>query len=133
MSTANNYEPARLPEDLGRLFLERANAGDVEGVVALYEPHAVLVGRPPAQAVIGSAAIRAFYTELLAGGPTLTGEVRPSIKVTGLALTSTHYERTSVDQDGQTITETRATAEVARRQPDGSWRWVVDQPDVLAR
>ena len=35
-------EPAAQPEDLGRLFLERANAGDVEGLVALYEPGAVL-------------------------------------------------------------------------------------------
>lgn len=24
-----------------------------------------------------------------------------------------------------------ATAEVAYRQPDGSWRWIVDQPNVL--
>jgi hypothetical protein len=24
-----------------------------------------------------------------------------------------------------------ATVEVARRQPDGSWRWVIDQPAVL--
>ena len=34
--------PAAQPEDLGTLFLERANAGDVEGLVALYEPGAVL-------------------------------------------------------------------------------------------
>jgi len=25
-----------------------------------------------------------------------------------------------------------ATAEVARRQPDGSWRWVIDQPALLS-
>ena len=30
------------PEDLGRYFLDRANAGDVDGLVALYEPGAVL-------------------------------------------------------------------------------------------
>ncbi len=24
-----------------------------------------------------------------------------------------------------------ATAEVARRQPDGSWLWIIDQPNVL--
>jgi len=24
-----------------------------------------------------------------------------------------------------------ATTEIARRQPDGSWRWVIDQPSVL--
>jgi hypothetical protein len=25
-----------------------------------------------------------------------------------------------------------AAVEVARRQPDGSWRWVIDQPAVLS-
>jgi hypothetical protein len=35
-------ERAGEPEDLGRMFLERASAGDVDGVVALYEPTAVL-------------------------------------------------------------------------------------------
>jgi len=34
----DDRERATEPEDLGRLFLERANAGDVDGVTALYEP-----------------------------------------------------------------------------------------------
>ena len=42
------------------------------------------------------------------------------------------------DQNGELgHTSTRlpgggATVEVARRQPDGSWRWVIDQPAVLS-
>jgi hypothetical protein len=24
-----------------------------------------------------------------------------------------------------------ATVEVARRQPDGTWRWVIDNPNIL--
>src|ERR1700728_1444070 len=35
-------ERAVRPEDLGRFFVDRANAGDLEGLVALYEPDAVL-------------------------------------------------------------------------------------------
>ena len=35
-------EPAAQPEDITRLFVERANAGDAEGLAALYEPDAVL-------------------------------------------------------------------------------------------
>lgn len=33
-------EKAREPEDLTRLFVERSNAGDAEGVAELYEPDA---------------------------------------------------------------------------------------------
>jgi hypothetical protein len=45
--TANaEPEPAMQPEDLGRYFLERANAGDVDGLVALYEPGQCWPPRP---------------------------------------------------------------------------------------
>jgi ketosteroid isomerase-like protein len=44
-------------EDLGTFFLERANAGDVEGLVALYEPEAVLAF-PPGRLATGHEEIR---------------------------------------------------------------------------
>ena len=109
------------PEDLSRFFLERANAGDVEGLVALYEPGAVLAF-PPGQLSAGSDAIREAYEKLLAGKPTFSaGDLQPAIRNdTGdLALTSTR------------LAGRGATAEVARRQPDGSWLWIIDQPAVL--
>ena len=44
MDVEPTSEVAHDPEDLARLFLARANAGDAEGLAALYEPDAVLVG-----------------------------------------------------------------------------------------
>jgi ketosteroid isomerase-like protein len=41
--TMADAEHATHPEDLSRLIVERLNAGDVDGLVALYEPDAVLV------------------------------------------------------------------------------------------
>lgn len=46
MADTETARRALQPEDLGRLFLERASAGDVDGVVALYEPGAVLAFPP---------------------------------------------------------------------------------------
>ena len=60
MADGHTAERARQPEDLDRLFLERANAGDVDGVVELYEPQAVLAF-PPGQLAVGAAAIREVY------------------------------------------------------------------------
>ena len=99
------------------MFLDRASAGDVDGVVALYEPTAVLES-PPAQTSTGSAAIRQVYEALLADRPKFSGDVRPALRHGDLALTSTRF------QGG-------ATAEVARRQSDGTWLWIVDQPNVV--
>jgi ketosteroid isomerase-like protein len=112
-------EKAFAPEDLGRMFIERANAGDVDGLVALYEPDAVLAF-PPGKITAGSREIRKVYEELLAGRPTFTSEGQQPALVNGdIALTSTR------------LPGGRATAEVARRQPDGTWLWAIDQPNVL--
>lgn len=109
----------REPEDLGHLFVERANAGDVDGLVALYEPDAVLA-LPGGGRARGHAEIRRAYAELLRDRPAFTpGEQRPALRIGELALTST-------------IITGGATAEIARQQPDGSWRWAADQPNVLA-
>ena len=117
MADGHSPERALEPEDLDRLFLRRANAGDVNGLVALYEPDAVLAF-PPGRLVAGSAAIRVVYEELLVGRPRFDGEIRPAIRNGDIAITST--TRTG-----------NATVEVARRQPDGTWLWVIDQPSVL--
>ncbi|MDA4130343.1 MAG: nuclear transport factor 2 family protein [Thaumarchaeota archaeon] len=111
-------EPARQPEDLDRFFLERANAGDLEGVVALYEPAAVL-SYPPDQLTVGHENIRRVYAPLLAAKIKFQGEVRPAIRNGDLALTST------------SLPGNNATVEVARRQSDGTWLWAIDQPKVL--
>jgi ketosteroid isomerase-like protein len=117
-ATAMWGEPALTPEDLDRLFLQRANAGDVDGGVALYEPDAVLAF-PAGTLTVGTKAIRAIYTELFAARPRLDGDIRPAIYYSpDLALTST----TRLGN---------ATIEIARRQPDGSWLWILDQPSVL--
>jgi ketosteroid isomerase-like protein len=116
---ASGREPARRPEDLSRFFIERANAGDIEGLVALYEPDAVLA-LPTGGAAKGGQAIRTAFRQMLAEHPVLTAAPqRPALCNGGLALTCTRL------RDG-------ATAEIARRQPDGTWLWTVDQPYILA-
>lgn len=118
MRHLQHHEPALEPEALGRYFVERANRGDVEGLVALYEPDAVLVVAP-GQVVRGHAAIRDAYRQLLARRPKFNpGSARPTLELGELALTSTRLDSGNV------------TAEVARRQPDGTWRWVLDDPNV---
>ena len=113
-------EPAAEPEDLGRYFLERADAGDVEGLVALYEPGALLAF-PPGRLAAGHEEIREVYAELLADKPSFSSAgQQPTIRNGDLALTSTRLPGGG------------ATVEIARRQPDGSWRWVIDQPAVLS-
>ena len=115
-----NLESASRPEDLGKFFVLRANAGDVEGLIALYEPDAILACGD-GQTAIGSEAIRRFYTDLLATRPQFAaGEQATPLQNGDLALTSSRLGNGNV------------TAEIARRQSDRNWLWAVDQPVIAA-
>jgi len=119
MTAHPSREPAARPEDLGQFFLERANAGDVEGLVALYEPDAVLAF-PPGRIAAGHDEIREVYRTFLASRPVLSSAGQwPPLRNGDLALTSTRLPGGG------------ATVEIARRQPDGTWLWAVDQPALL--
>lgn len=111
--------PATEPNDLGRYFIERANAGDVDGLVALYEPDAVLAF-PPGNLATGHAEIRKVFEGFVAAAPVLEpGRQHPALVSGGLALTAS------------TLTTGEVTVEVARRQPDGAWLWALDQPALV--
>lgn len=84
---------AAQPEDLNRLFTHRANAGDVDGLVALYEPDATVVF-PPGPPVSGAHAIRHAFTQVLADKPTIRMERRPTVHADNLALTSVQWTMT---------------------------------------
>lgn len=117
-ATSTPRATAREPEDLTRLFVERANAKDAEGLAALYEEDAVMA-YPPGETTVGRAAIQAFWEQALPHMPHVEPEEPlPTLRSGELALTSTP------PSDG-----TGARAQVVRQQPDGSWLRVLDQPE----
>lgn len=118
MNNRTRQDAAHDPQELARLLVARANAGDVEGMVALYEPDATLACGP-GRVAVGADAIRQFYAEFLATGVNFNvGEQRPALICGDIALTSIRLPNGTV------------TAEVARRQSDGRWLWVIDQPSI---
>ncbi len=117
MSTPND---ALIPEDLTRLFVERANEGDADGVAALYEEDAVMA-YPPGAETTGRVAIRELWEKVLAHAPHFELEAPLPTLISGdIALTST------VAKDG-----TGARAQVARRQANGTWLRILDQPELI--
>jgi ketosteroid isomerase-like protein len=108
-------EPARDPQDLERLLVARQHAGDVEGMMVLYEPQAV-VDCGEGRLLHGKEAIRACFAGVVATGRKFAvGDQRPAVISGDLALTSPRLPDGTV------------TAEVARRQADGTWLWVIDK------
>ena len=84
-------------------------------MVALYEPNAV-VDSSDGRLIEGREAIRKYFAEYTASGRKFQSGVQQPALITGdLALTSTR------------LADGKVTGEVARRQPDGTWLWVLDR------
>jgi uncharacterized protein (TIGR02246 family) len=117
------------PAHIHVLFQDAFNAGDIDSLVALYELNAVLVvnGQP----VAGQQSIRNAYKSFLARRPQMTIKTRSAVMFDdSLAVLHGDWvlEPAPADETGST---TRGlSTEVVRRQPDGSWRFVIDNPNT---
>jgi uncharacterized protein (TIGR02246 family) len=112
-------ENAQTPEELTRLFVERANARDAARIADLYEPDAVMA-YPPGEVTTGRDAIRALWEQVLAKAPAFEPEEPLPTLISGdIALTTT------IARDGAGV-----RAQVVRRQADGSWLRLLDQPEI---
>jgi uncharacterized protein (TIGR02246 family) len=119
---------ASSPEHLMSLFAERAAAGDVDGLLALYEPDAVFEPQPGIS-LRGPAEIRAALDGFAAMRPRIeyTGAVGVVV-VDDIALVSNTWTMTAQLPDGGSHRDGGVSADVLRRQDDGSWLILIDQP-----
>ena len=118
----------RTPEDCDRLFAECLNAGDVDGLVALYEPGGTLVLQG-GQIATGTGQIREAVGGLFAMKPKIRMNVTQVIRTADdLAMLMNDWSMTAIGPDGGAADMTGKAVEIVRRQPDGSWRFAIDSP-----
>jgi uncharacterized protein (TIGR02246 family) len=124
-AAARQEGTATTPDQLGPLFTRYLAAGDLEALVSLYEPAATL--RPePGRVASGTDAIRESLQAYVEAGARISLELR-TIRTTGdLALLSNRATAEGLLPGGAVLSTT--TTEVARRQPDGRWLYVIDDP-----
>jgi uncharacterized protein (TIGR02246 family) len=115
------------PEEMNAAFADAVNSGDVERLLALYERDALLAPQPGRRAR-GTAAIREALLELLALHGRMTSTNVYCMQVADIALLRAEWEFAGRAPDGSPVELAGRSAEVVRRQPDGSWRYVVDHP-----
>lgn len=126
---AGRQASAREPEDCDRMLLAALQAGDIDASVALYEPGAALFAKS-GEVVVGHDAIRASNAALIALKPTFHIEriVTTISGDGGIATTRMKASLEGTRPDGRPVRSALHTLEVLRRQPDGSWRYVIDDP-----
>jgi len=101
--------------------------GDVDTIMTTYEPGAVVVGEPGAP-TRGDTQLRAMFARSIAAKAKFVLGEHDVVQAGDLALHVTDWQMTGEAPDGSAITGRGLSVAVLRRQPDGSWAMVIDNP-----
>lgn len=103
------------------------NSRDIDAVMKAYEASAVVLFQPGSP-VYGSAAIKAAFQGSLAVNPHFVFGKHEVTIAGDIALHLTPYTMTGKTPDGQKISQSGLSVAVLRRQADGHWLMVIDNP-----
>ncbi len=131
-TAARAAEPPTTPEALVARFAERFNAGDLDGLLALYAPGGVFVPAPGA-AVGTPAAIREATAGFLAAKVPIELAVRHVYRAGEVALAVVDWSMRGTAADGRALALSGTATDVLRRSPDGRWAYLIDNPFGGAR
>lgn len=116
-------DPAKLP----MLFQDALNAGDIEGVLALFAPGASM-RTVTGEQITGTEALRAEIGGTVAARGRLTNVPRQALVGAQTALLVTDWTMEIDGPGGDRISPTGTTANIAHRDADGGWRFTLLNP-----
>lgn len=119
-------DPSKLNEHFNDLF----KANDLEGMMNLYEEDAVLCDAPGIQ-FKGHAQIREQMKALLSLKGELAANQISCVQNDDLALLHAQWSFSGKDATGHDVNIGGHSSKVARRNIEGSWRYVIDVPVAL--
>jgi ketosteroid isomerase-like protein len=121
-----NHRLAESPEEMCRLFNDYMAKGDIDSVLGLYEPEAVFLNHGGV-AKKGREGVRQELAHFASAKVIFDFKIRQAIQAGNIALVHTEWKISSPEQ------VSFYAIEVAHRQPDGSWRWLIGDPFTLGK
>jgi uncharacterized protein (TIGR02246 family) len=118
--------PATNPEEICRLFRQYMAEGDLESALSVYDHDAVFLNQSR-DVSKGRAGLRQELAPLAAMKVRFDFKVKQVIETGDIALM--HTEWTVSGPEPMKV----YAIEVARRQQDGSWRWLIGDPFTVGR
>jgi uncharacterized protein (TIGR02246 family) len=117
-------------QEIHRRFEAAFNAADLDGILALYEPEAVFVDGDGA-VLHGQEEIRGAFAQIFQAGLRISLQTAGVVEGTGgLALMHGQWVLSGTGPDGEPVERRGVSAEVLRRQGNGSWLYALDNPFV---
>jgi uncharacterized protein (TIGR02246 family) len=122
----NTEAGARSPEDLVDRYRRGMQDRDLDGLIGLYDPSAVFIPKTGGH-LTGHQAISPAIAQTLTLNPQLD-LVTAEVFIAGdTAFLANDYKFAGTAPDGTVIKATGRSAVVLRRQPDETWRIVIDR------
>jgi len=119
--------PAQTPEDCDGLFEKYVNEGNLEALVDLYEPEATLIPAP-GQVAVGTEAICSALKPFLDAGAKVKLNVTHTFMAGSIAATYNDWSGVAKGPSGEEMKFAGKAIEICHRQPDGTWRFAIDDP-----
>mgnify|MGYP003290837356 CR=1 FL=1 len=116
-----------IPEDLLKLQVEEFNKGNVSFLMTIYENDACFASEP-GQVVKDPESIRRTLQSFIDMGTKLEARVKRVLQANDLALLITEWTINGTEPDGKPINLTGRGTVVLRRQSDGVWLMVIENP-----
>lgn len=115
------------PEEVLSSVIDGINAGDLDSLMTLYEPLACFASQP-GQLAKSPEGIRESLRGFIDMNGKLDLKVKRVLKASDLALVTSEWSFSGTGSDGKHVDITSKSADVLRQQPDGTWRFVIDNP-----
>lgn len=115
------------PAQGDEVWMERFNAGDLDGLVALYEEDAIFVPEPGGKPLAGRDALRDFFVNFPIKDATIEFRPKALLERDTEALSYTDWTIRGTGPEGPAEMEGHATV-LMRRQADGTWLIAMDDP-----
>lgn len=119
---------ATSPAQVGELWGEAFNRGDIAGMMAQYADDCAFVSGP-GQVIRGKDAIRADLEGFLGLKGHITFEPPSIVEYGEIALVHARWTLKGTGPEGP-LEMSGYTSEVVHRQPGGAWQYVIDDPGM---
>jgi len=118
--------PAKSPEEICSLFQQYMAQGDIDAVLSVYDPEAVFLNQSGEVRRAGEE-LRQELAPFAAMKAIFEFSIKLVIQSGDIALMHTQWKVSSPQPMSV------YAIEVARRQPDGTWRWLIGDPFTVGR